>query len=95
MQTRRLRIDPPPHAEQHGVMIEGTYFVDYYVTQPSPGRWIAVGLVQPLRSRRGDSTLARMLVGEGPFLDEAIASLRERVRDLPGHRWDHPVQEMR
>ncbi len=68
-------------AQAHTTIQVGAVRVSFYVREPSPDRWNAIGVVSfdGEESRPCTSATCRMIVGSGTSRDEAIGDLIARV----------------
>ena len=66
----------------HTILQVGAVQVNFYVREPSPNQWNAIGVVSFDDEAFGvppSDTTCRMIVGSGPSRDEAIGDLITRV----------------
>ena len=68
--------------ESHQTIKIGATTISYYVREPSPDQWVAVGVLGEPADGPGPyrtTTARRMIVGSGRTRDEAIGDLIARV----------------
>ena len=65
-----------------GILVQGQLSVEYYISQPAPTQWIAVGLVSAKTMVGTGHQPAQMLVGAGQTEDVAVSELSRRLARL-------------
>ncbi len=76
-----------PAAISRGFVWNGSLVADYNTSEPSPGKWVAIGTVMFWSARRNDGFPRWMLVGSGRSEQQAVAHLRARMVDANPPRW--------
>jgi hypothetical protein len=64
---------------QQGRLVHGSLAAEYYLSQPTPSQWLAVGFIGRPAAGQAGSRLMQLLMGIGETEEAAVSALRQRL----------------
>jgi hypothetical protein len=64
---------------QQGRLVHESLAAEYYLSQPAPNQWLAVGFIGRPAGDPTGSRLKRLLMGIGDTEEAAVSALRQRL----------------